>query len=357
MKALRWHGASDVRLDDVPPPPAPGAGQVQLRVSACGICGTDVEEWREGPMLIPVGTPHALTGAQAPLTLGHEVAGEVVATGPGTGLEVGTEVAVDGLITCGECRECRRGRPNLCPRLGLIGLMADGGLAPLVNVPAAACVVVPTAMAPDTVAMAEPLSVAVRALRRARLEPGDRVAVFGGGAVGLLAVQAARAMGAGQVTLIEPLAERRALGAGLGADETTAPGELADVEGDWDVALECSGVPSAVEAAVAGVRRAGRVALVGISSGRPALDVWGVVAAEKEIMGSFSHVREQDFAGALGMLAAGVVSTEGLVTRVPLARSLDDGLLALAAHPERAIKIIIVPDDGAPLQERTEPCQ
>jgi (R,R)-butanediol dehydrogenase/meso-butanediol dehydrogenase/diacetyl reductase len=365
VKALRWHGRGDVRLDEIEPPGPPGPGEVQLAVTACGICGTDVEEWREGPLLIPVGAPHSLTGAVAPLTLGHEVAGEVVAAGAGAGLAVGQAVAVDGLVTCGHCRECRRGRPNLCPEQGQVGLMADGGLQPLVNVPASTCVAVPAQLDAEGAALAETLSVAVRALRRARMEPGDRVGVYGAGAVGLLAVQAARAMGAAHVGVVEPLAGRRALAAGLGADETIDPADLerrpatapsfgaaaaaaAATAGDgpgYDVVVECSGVPAAVLGAIAGARRAGRIALVGINRSQPPLDTWGVVAAEKEIVGSFSHVRDQDFAGALGLLAGGAVVHDGMVTRVPLARSLDGGLLALAEHPERYLKIIVVPDD------------
>jgi threonine dehydrogenase-like Zn-dependent dehydrogenase len=213
-------------------------------------------------------------------------------------------------------------------------------------------------MSAEAAALAETLSVAVRALGRARLEAGDRVAVFGGGAVGLLTVQAARAMGAGRVTLIEPLAPRRVLGLDLGADEAFHPGDLglpdpddgppgsSTGEGGFDVVVECSGVASAVLGAIAATRRAGRVALVGIGTARPPLDAWDVVAKEKEIIGSFSHVRERDFVGALGMLSSSAISLRGLVTRVPLSQSLEGGLLALADHPESYLKIVVVPDEA-----------
>lgn len=184
MMALRWHGRGDVRLDEVDPPPHPGPGQIQVAVRACGICGTDVEEWREGPVLVPAGAPHPLSGQQAPVTLGHELAGEVVALGPGAAAQVGDMVAVDGLLSCGLCRECRRGAPNRCPHFGQVGLTSDGGLQPLVNVPAASSIVMPRGAAPEAGALAEALSVAVRALRQARLSPGDAVAVVGCGPVG-----------------------------------------------------------------------------------------------------------------------------------------------------------------------------
>ncbi len=356
MMALRWHGREDVRLDEVEPPPPPGPGHVQIAVEACGICGTDVEEWREGPLLIPFASPHPLTGGLAPLTLGHEVAGRVTAVGPDVDLAVGDRLAVDGLVSCGHCRQCRRGLPNLCARGGQVGLSADGGLQPLLNLPAITSVRMPAGLPPEAGALAETLSVGIRALRRGRLVPGDHVAIVGGGAVGLLALQAARAMGAGPTTVIEPIASRRTLATTLGADAVFDPADLnEDTSGaapgagggerlGADVVVECSGHPAGVSGAIRAAGPAGRVVLVGIGRGRPPLDAWDVVAHEKEIVGSFSHVREEDFAGALTMLASGAIRWDGLLTRIPLADSLERGLLALAHEAERHLKIVVTPE-------------
>ncbi len=341
MKALRWHGRGDVRLDEVPPPPAPGPEQVQIAVRACGICGTDVEEWREGPLLIPAGTPHPLTGQQAPLTLGHELAGEVVALGAGVSAKVGDMVAVDGLVSCGHCRECRRGAPNRCPQFGQVGLTSDGGLQPLVNVPGAACVVMPANGKPEAGALAETLSVAVRAYRLVHLQPGDTVAIVGCGPVGLLAIQAARAMGAWRVTAVEPLESRRSLAIRLGADEAVEPGAASPPA---DVVVECSGRPEAVATAIALAGPGGRVALVGISKQPARLDALDVVLREKSIIGTFSHVCAEDFSGALAMIGSGAVRWDGMLTWVPLARSLEDGLLALDSHLNGSLKIMITPE-------------
>ena len=122
MKCIRWHGRLDIRVDDIAPPPPPAVGEVQIRVHTCGICATDTTECREGPLFIPVGQAHPLTGKAAPVVLGHEVCGEVTATGNGVdqGL-VGCLVAVDGLIGCGKCWACRQDRVNLCEQLGSIG--------------------------------------------------------------------------------------------------------------------------------------------------------------------------------------------------------------------------------------------
>ncbi|HLI00405.1 MAG TPA: alcohol dehydrogenase catalytic domain-containing protein [Acidimicrobiales bacterium] len=343
MKALRWHGRDDVRLDEVPPPPPPGPGQVQIDVLACGICGTDVEEWRHGPFLIPVDTPHRLMGGVAPVTLGHELAGRVVATGPGVDLPAGRVLAVDGLVACGRCRQCLTGRPNLCSEVGWVGFAADGGLQPVVNVPADTTVAVPDGLPPETGALAETLSVGIRALRRGRLAPGDRVAVYGGGAVGLLALQAARAMGAGTTTLVEPLESRRALATALGADVVATPAEAADAE-PADVVLECAGHPDAVSGAIAQAAPGGRVVLIGIGRGRPPLDAWDLVVREKEIIGSLSHLRAQDFTGALTMLSTSAITWQPLVERIPLSAALDQGLLALAERPTEHLKLIVTPD-------------
>jgi (R,R)-butanediol dehydrogenase / meso-butanediol dehydrogenase / diacetyl reductase len=344
MMALRWHGRRDVRLDDVAPPPPPGPGQIQVAVRACGICGTDLEEWREGPVLVPASTPHALSGQQAPVTLGHELAGEVVAAGPGAAARVGDMVAVDGLLSCGQCRECRRGAPNRCPHFGQVGLTSDGGLQPLVNVPAAAAIVMPRGTAPEAGALAETLSVAVRAFHRASLGPGDVVAVVGCGPVGLLAVQAARAMGASRVTAVEPLASRRSIAIALGADESIEPREGADGRLAADVVIECSGRPEAVRAAVHAAAAGGRVALVGIGKQPARLESLEVVQQEKSIVGSFSHVCAEDFAGALAMISSGAIRWHGMITWVPLARALEDGLLALDRQPHRYLKIMIAPE-------------
>jgi (R,R)-butanediol dehydrogenase/meso-butanediol dehydrogenase/diacetyl reductase len=343
--ALRWHARGDVRLEQVDPPRPPAPGEVQLRIAWCGICGTDVEEWKEGPFLIPEFEPHPLTGRRAPITLGHELAGTVVAVGPGvTRFGVGDLVAVDGLMYCGRCRECRRHRVNLCEQQAQVGFSRDGGLQELTNVPAAACLRMPVGAAPEAGAVAETLSVGVRSLRQGRLQPGERVAIYGGGAVGLLALQAARAAGAGHITLVEPLANRRAMAVDLGADEAVAPFEsdgAASIAAD--VVLECSGRPAAIEAAIASARSSGRVVLIGITSARVPLPVWDLVVGEKTLVGSLSHVWDEDFAAALDLLASGQVVYEPLLTRIRLPDALELGLRALAERPAEHIKILVGP--------------
>jgi (R,R)-butanediol dehydrogenase / meso-butanediol dehydrogenase / diacetyl reductase len=169
MLAVRWHGRGDVRVEEVLPPAPPGPGELQLQVRWCGICGTDLEEWLSGPVFIPAAAPHPVTGARAPLVLGHEFAGVVVAAGADvTGPWPGQRVAVDTIVSCGTCYWCQRGEVTRCPALGALGLHGDGGLAELCNAPARICLPVPDTVADDEAALAEPLAVAVRALRRGR---------------------------------------------------------------------------------------------------------------------------------------------------------------------------------------------
>ncbi len=343
MQALRWHGRKDIRLDDIPPPGPPADGEITVRVAWCGICGTDVEEWLNGPLFIAADAPNPLTGAQAPIVLGHEIGGEVAAVGAGVdALAVGDRVGVDGIMSCGRCYWCLRHRITLCPQLAAVGIMSDGGLAELVNVPASTCVRLPDGLPTEAGALAEPLAVGVHGLRQGRLVAGERVAVIGAGTVGLLAGQAARAMGAGDVCMVERLPARRAIAERVGL----RTGPVDDI--DADVVLECSGSAAAVGPAIAGARRGGRVVLVGITESAPPLDLLELVRTEKEVIGSLSHVCDEDFAAAVSLLAGGGVQIAPLISdRITLDRVIPDGLQALVDHPADHLKILVSPHTAA----------
>jgi len=347
MLAVRWHARGDVRVEEVPPPAPPGPGEVQLKVSWCGICGTDLEEWLSGPLFIPAAAPHPVTGARAPVILGHEFAGEVVAVGAAvTALLPGQRVAVDAIVFCGTCHWCLRGEVTRCPDLGSLGLHGDGGLAPLCNAPARMCLPVPDTVADDEAALAEPLAVAVRALRRGGLRPGERVAVVGAGAVGLMAVQAARAFGADRVVVIEPRPERRALATRLGADGAVPPGDAAALQAD--VAVECAGTPGAVQAALQALRYGGRAVLVGITAEQATVAPLDLVRGERSLIGSLSHVWDEDFRVALQLLGRGAVQAAPLITdRIPLGAAVSGGLALLRDEPDKHLKILVRPGEAA----------
>src|SRR5437773_9286034 len=217
MRALRFHSARDLRIDDVPEPPAAAAGEVVVRVATCGICGTDLHEYMAGPIVTPV-EPHPLTGAQNPQILGHEFAGDVVATGPGvTSVVEGDRVAIMPLAYCGRCAYCRRGLQHPCATMACVGLShAWGGMAELATVAEYQVVRLPDGVTYQQGALIEPTAVAAYGVERGGVTAGDRVLVTGAGPIGALAALCARAAGASTVYVSEPNPARRARADALG---------------------------------------------------------------------------------------------------------------------------------------------
>lgn len=352
VRAARWFGPGDVRVVDVPDP-APGAADVVVDVAWCGICRTDLEEYLHGPVSIPVTGLHPLTGRRAPVTLGHEFAGTVASVGSGTStLTVGTPVTVEAALSCGRCPYCRDGEPPLCTDWATIGLHADGGLAEQVVVPEANCLPLPESLTLRDAALVEPTEVAVRAVAKAGIREGQTVAVVGGGTVGLLVLQVARAAGVRRAYVIEPLAARRALASRLGATACLDPGEP-----DWaqrivdscggpgpHVVFECAGAPGTLDVAVRLARKGGRVVLVAIYPEPVRLDALDLLVGEKQLVGTVQHQRDTDLQRAVDLLAHGVVDVRPLVTdTVPLCRAVEGGLDALAKRPDRHLKILVGP--------------
>jgi (R,R)-butanediol dehydrogenase/meso-butanediol dehydrogenase/diacetyl reductase len=347
MRAARWHARGDVRVEDVPVP-RPGPGELLLRVSWCGICGTDVEEYRDGPVVIPVDAPNPLTGQRAPVTLGHEFAGEVVEVGAGVdGFAVGERVVPDICLFCGECHFCRRHEYALCVSWAAIGLHGDGGLAELVRVPARQCVRLPDAIGDDEAALIETVEVAVRAVRHAGVRLGDAVAIVGDGAVGLITLQVARAAGATTVLLLGHRAARLELGLRLGATAVIdtrdagwrrAVADLTDGLGA-DVAIECGGRPSAIADSITATRKGGRIVLLAVIGTPVPVDTWAIVEGERTLTGSVQHHFDEDLPIAVDLLASGRVDVRPLITRrISLERVVEDGFAA-DAGPD--IKVLV----------------
>ena len=340
-----------MRVETVPDP-TPGPDDVVIKVGYCGVCGTDLEEYRYGPIWVPVDRPNPLTGKKAPIVLGHEFAGEVVALGRNvTGFRVGDHVAPDVLIYCGDCYWCRRHQVNLCQNMAALGLAGDGGLADYCSAPATMCERVPDGVSDAAGALAEPLAVAVRAVRRGRLLLGETVVVVGAGAVGLLAMQAARSAGASDVFVVERSAARKKLAADLGAAAVLDPGDgdtaerLRDLTGGVgpDLVIESAGGAGTWVFAAGLVRRGGRVVVIGLNSEPAPVNVTEtIVAPEIEVIGSLSHVYDEDFRAAVRLLGDGRVQAERIIShRVPLEEAVTNGLERLETAKDETLKVVV----------------
>ncbi len=352
MKAALWHGRHDIRVEEVPDP-IPGPDDVILRVDWCGICGTDMGEYLHGPQFIPVDRPHPLTGAKAPIILGHEFAGEIVATGRNvTHLKTGDRVGVDTIVFCGHCYWCKRHEHTLCPELGALGFHAHGGLAEYCAAPAYMCLPLPAGLTLEAAPLAETLSVVVRALRKGRMAVGESVVIIGAGAVGLMAVQMARIAGARAVYMVELAGIRQQKALELGADAVLDPQEV-DVQTALldltdgigaDLALECAGHHETVVLAIDLVRRGGRAVIVGLPKQASQYFFTDLVITEKEIIGSLSHVYDEDYAAAIRLLGDGRIQATPVIShRISLDQVVEEGFERLAASRADAIKIIVSP--------------
>jgi (R,R)-butanediol dehydrogenase/meso-butanediol dehydrogenase/diacetyl reductase len=353
MKAARFHGRGDIRVDDVPDPQV-GPGQVEVSVDWCGICGTDLHEYLEGPIFIPQkGERHPITGSELPVVMGHEFAGVVSGVGSGvTNVREGDRVAVEPYYVCGECVACSAGRYNVCRKLGFVGLSGqDGGFAER-------CVVDerwvhPLGDLPTHVgALVEPLAVGYHAVRLSGLRPGGNAAVFGAGPIGLVTAAALRAAGAGKVVVVEPAAARKAKAAGAGADEILDPTDIdvpdaiRDLTGGAgaDVAFECAGVDAVLAAAIGSVRPGGTVVNVAIWGHVPQVAMNDLVLSEVTVVGSLAYCG--DHAETIALLRDGKVDAEQFITgRIGLDDLVDRGFRELIDNKEQNVKILVSPKE------------
>lgn len=322
MRALRWHGRDDVRLENIDPPGDPGVGDVVLQVLLCGVCGTDFEEVRRGPVAVPVGAPHPLSGRMAPLVLGHEVLGRVVAVGPGvTDIAVGDRVVPNGLYSCGTCESCQGGEPIRCTSLASIGLHLDGGMAEQLKVPARMCAVVPPGIPDRHAILAEPLAVCVRAERRAAIRSTDRVIVIGAGAIGQCVAQLAL-LAAARVTVIDTVPSR------VAAMRRASPEVLEADPRDQSVAecvFDCAGTDSSLATALRMVAPGGRVVLLGAAERVCDFSPLQLALKEANIVTTLSHDFDEDLRPAIALLSEGELSLDHVVTEVvPLVNAADE---------------------------------
>lgn len=316
--------------------PRPGPGEVLVKVSAVGVCGSDThyfDHGRIGRFVI-----------DQPLVLGHEAAGVIAEAGPGvTGLQVGQRVSIEPGRPDFTCEQCLAGRYNLCPEMRFFATPPiDGAFAELVVVHQAMAHVVPDGVSDEAAALLEPLSVAVWACGKGAVGAGSRVLVTGAGAIGLLCVQVARALGATRIAVSDVNPARLAAASELGAtdviDARTA--RLAGLDWSPTVLLECSGHPPVVAEGIRSLAAAGHAVLVGMGGDELPLPLSYVQEHEIEVTGTFRYANT--WPTAIALVASGLVDLDKLVTSHHGLEQTPDALAASRRDPG-AIKAIVHP--------------
>lgn len=336
MRAVRLHGAGDLRVEQVPGPGTPAPGWVRLKVSAAGICGSDIHNFRTG---------HWIT--RAPSIAGHELTGVVAELGEGVeGFRPGDSVVVDSRFWCGACAACRAGRHHMCETLGFVGEACDGGFAQEAVLPARLLLPVPAAIDPAVAAMAEPLAVALHAVKRLAPRPGEPVLVVGCGPIGGLAALVLARQHDGPVLV----ADRNRARAQRVADVTGARTVAIDA-GDIRAALggllpaaaiEATGSTAALGQLMAVTESGGRIALVGIFHGRLELDPNLMVERELTLFGC--HAFTDELAEAVALLPALHPDLMRLIDRQIGLADIPDAYARLIAGEAQGLKVIVRPD-------------
>ena len=351
MKAARFHGPNDIRIEDIAEPEL-RAGAVAIDVAWCGICGTDLHEYLEGPIFIPAaGHPHPLSHEEEPVTLGHEFSGTITALGDGvTGLSVGENVVVEPYFVCNECAPCLAGNYHLCVKMGFIGLAGGGGglsekivvderwVHPIGDIPL------------DEAALIEPLSVGHHAFVRSGAKAGDVALIGGAGPIGLLLAAVLKASGV-TVIMSELSGARKAKAIESGvADHVIDPSEENVAEKvreltngvGADVAFECSSVNVVLDMLFDAIKPTGVIVNVSIW-GKPAvLDMQKLVLKEIDLRGTIAYVR--DHAATIKLVQEGKVNLAPFITgRIALNDLISEGFDTLINRNETAVKIIVHP--------------
>ena len=329
MQAVRLLKTRHLALEDIPQP-QPGPDEIVIKVEAAGVCGTD---------------RHLYLGefpSKGPVTLGHEFSGIVTARGTSVTLPLGSRVTCDPNDPCLTCPQCLRGRVNLCAKNSVTGITRDGGFAPFACFPARKAIALPDTMHPHHGAFCEPLACTLHGMDMAALRPGERCLILGGGVIGPLAVQLARAAGA-EVMLLTRSREKQDLAAALGAHHLAATPQAAlSLWPDGaDAVIECAGVAQTIEAAPSLTRTGGRIVILGVlpQGQKVQIEPFDLLFREIQLLHSFINPFTQHRAAQL--IASGVVQVAPMISRlVPL-----DALVEVITTPPLAsdIRVLAVP--------------
>ncbi len=322
----------------------PGPGEVQVRVNAVGICGSDLHSYAEGAI--------GDTPCEYPMVLGHEPAGTVVKTGAGvSGWSRGDRAALEPALYCYHCEFCRSGHHNVCANIRFLSNPGTPGFfREFVNLPVANLLAIPPALSLELATIVEPLAVAMHSMKFAAIQPGETVAVFGAGPIGLLTLACLKAAGAARVWAIEPVAHRRELALQMGADAALDPSQLdaarqilADTaHRGVDCAIDCAAREDTTNAAIRAARNAGRVVLTGIHSA--AFVPFEVSPMRRKELTIFNVRRScHESHDALTMLTSQMSLFAPLVTHTRPLDALPEAFTLTEHYADGVAKMVIVP--------------
>lgn len=332
------------RIVESPNPPDPGPGEIQVRVTAVGICGSDVHNFTEGGM----GDARCVY----PMVLGHEPAGVVTGLGTGTtGWSIGDTAVLEPAIYCYHCEYCLTGRHNVCSNIRFLSTVGDPGFfREYVNLPQQNLLPLPQNLSPGEGTIVEPLAIILHSLNMAAVRVNETAAVFGAGPIGLLTIAALKLSGASRVWAIEPVAERRELAQSLGADAVIDPSQVDPVrqimsdtgKRGVDVSFDCAAKDNTTNQCLYVTRNAGRVIMTGIPGPSfISLDVNPM--RRKEIPIISVRRSNHDSEAALQLLAADPSRFSPILTHTRPLASIQPTFEQLEAYRDGAVKVILTP--------------
>ena len=352
MRAARYHGRGDIRVEDLPTPSIHSSDDVLVEVLLCGICGTDLHEYVAGPIVTPT-TPHPLTGVTLPQVLGHEFSARVVEIGSDVrDVRVGDRVAIMPAIVCGRCYYCRRGLGHLCVRFACTGLSAEtGGLAQYAVLKDYQLAVLPDSVTDVEGAVVEPASVAAHGVDRAGVHGGDVVLVTGAGPIGVLSAMYARAIGASTVVIAEPNPNRSALAVEMDIGPVLDPTDagFASALDDLtqglgvDVAIESSGSSPGLSTCVMHTRALGSIVQTGLHTKPASLDAMTLAAKELSLIGTWCYLIT-DWPRVIRLIASGKYPVAKAVTaQISLESVVPKGFDVLISPRGDQLKVLVEP--------------
>lgn len=357
MKAARYYDRGDIRIDELPEPEVK-PGTVGVDVAWCGICGTDLHEYLEGPIFAPAhGQTHPISGEGLPITLGHEFSGVVYAVGEGVDdLEVGQHVVIEPYIIRDDVDTGPDSRDyHLSPDMNFIGLAGrGGGLGEKVVVQRRWVHPIDNSVPLDQAALIEPLSVGYHAVERSGAKAGDVALVGGAGPIGLLTAAVLKAQGITvAISEVSPLRRQKALEAGV-ADYALDPREvdvaeevrkISDGKGA-DVAFECSSVQVVLDTLMDALRPTGVLVVVSIWGKRADFDMHKLVMKEIDMRGTIAYVNSHP--ATIELVESGKIDLSPFITgKIGLDGLVDEGFDTLINRNETAVKILVSPSgDG-----------